>query len=168
MIQNRLFLIMAGAVAFSALSLYLFFYAPLMGQLKIRGSQCREFEAEVSKTRNLIGAFKAQETDKVLIPESEVSLTLEELTRQGNFTGVAFSSVTPRSIEESEHRILPIEMELESNYESLGKFLGVLDGLGGSLTKVRDFNVTSKSDDPGKLQTRLTINLYLAEGKHAG
>lgn len=168
MMQNRLLLIIAGAVASASLGLYLFFYVPLMSHLRVLGPQCRQIEAEVSKARNLIAAFKAQATDKVLIPESEVSATLEELTRQGNFSGITFSSITPRSIEELDHRILPIEMELESSYESLGKFLGLLDDLEGGLVKVRDFNITPKSDDPGKLQTRLAINLYLAEGKHAG
>ena len=166
--QNRLFLIIAGGIGLIGLCLYLFFYAPLMSQLKVLRFECRSVETEVSQVRNSTALFKARDTDKRLVPESEVSSTLEELTRQGNFSGINFSSVTPRSIEESEHRILPIEMELESSYESLGKFLGLLDDLEGNLVKVRDFNVTPKSDNPGNLVTRLTINLYLAEEKHAG
>ena len=167
--QNRNLLIVAAGIGLAGLGLYLFFYTPLMNQLRALGSECRSLEGEVNEARNLIAIFKAQETDKRLVPESEVSSILKELTRQGNFSGINFSSVTPRTIEEgSEYRILPIEMELESGYESLGKFLGLLDDLEGNLVKVRDFNITPKNDEPNNLTTRLTINLYLAERKHAG
>ena len=166
---NRLTLVIGAVVAAISLGLYLLAYAPLMRRLKIQGSECRIVEGEVNEARNLIAIFRARETDKTLILEKDVSATLEELTRQGNFIGINFISVTPRSIEEgTEHRILPIEMELESSYETLGKFLGLLDDMQGNLLKVRDFMVNPKSDDPHNLMTRLTVSLYLAERSHAG
>ena len=169
MMQNRTFLIIAGGIGIAGLGLYLIFYVPLINQLRVLGPECRSIENEVNEARRLIAFFKARETGKILVPESEVSSILEELTRQGNFSGINFSSVTPRSIEEGlVHRVLPIEMELESTYESLGKFLGLLDDLEGNLMKVRDFNVVPKSDDPSNLTTRLTLNLYLTERKNAG
>lgn len=154
-----------------AMGVYLFFYAPLVRELKIHGSECKKTEAEVREARDLIARFKAKETEKTLIREAEVSLALEELTRQGNMAGINFVSVTPRSIEAVEgedYRILPLEMEIESSYEALGRFLGLLDDLRGSLFKVRDFMVTAKSGDSSKLVTQLTLNLYLSEPGRAG
>lgn len=163
--RKRIFWIIVGAVlAAAGLVMYLTLYAPLAKRLKAGGLECQTVEGEVKEARNLIALFKAREIHKALIPEKEVPFTMEELTRQGNFIGVNFISVTPRSIEEKDtYRILPLVMELNSGYETLGKFLGLLDELEGNLLKVREFSVTPKAEDARYLKARLTVNLYLAE-----
>ena len=169
--MRKRWLLVAGGTALAMMvGLYLFLYGPLVQKLRIQSKECRMVEDEVRQARNLIAAFKAKETEKTLISEGEVSLALEELTRQGNLAGINFVSVTPRSVEGEEgrnYRILPLEMEIESSYEVLGQFLGLMDDLHGSLFKVREFNVTPKSGDLSKLVTQLTLNLYLSEANHA-
>lgn len=166
--NRRLLGIGLGLLALGAV-LYLRIYAPLLSRLHSRGDACRLAEAEVSEARDLITAFKAKEIEKTLIPESQVSEALEEVTRQGNQAGVTFLSVTPRSPEEGDGcRVLPIEMELGSSYEALGQFLGDLDDLKGSLITVRDFSVTPKGADSAELAARLALNFYLTEAELAG
>ena len=96
---------------------------------------------------------------------------MEELTRQGKSGGINFVSLTPGAVEDTEgreYRILPIEMEIESTYEALGHFLGLLDEMEKSLLKVQSFNVVTKGEDPSKIHTRLTVYLYLAKGPQGG
>ncbi len=159
----------AAGAALALVVLYLSLYAPLIHQLRVQGGACRLAEFEVNQARNVIQAFKAREIEKSLLSDAQVSETLEQITRHGNEIGVTFLVVTSHTPEEKEnYRILPIDMELESAYESLGQFLGDLDDLKGSLITVKDFVVTSKKDDPLKLDTRLSLDLYLTEASHAG
>jgi len=168
-VLNRRLIVLSAGLAVAGIVLYLNLYAPLLTRFRTQGEACRLAEAEVTEARDLIAAFKAKEIEKTLIQEPQVSETLEEVTRTGNQVGITFASVTPHTPEEGEgHRVLPIEMELESSYEGLGQFLGELDDLKGSLITVRDFIITPKSEDPLKLTARLSLNLYLAEAEHAG
>lgn len=170
--KNRLRIGLGTGAALVLVFVYLIFYAPLMKRLATDAHACRLAEGEVKDARNMIQAFKAREIEKSLLSDLQVSDMLEQITRHGNQIGVTFLAVTSHTSEEGEHyRILPIDMELESAYESLGQFLGDLDDLKGSLITVKDFVVTPRKEDPLKLDTRLTLNVYLNElneALHAG
>lgn len=166
--RNFFLLIGAGVTAF-LLGAYLFLYAPLMAKVRMLGFECRSIESELAAARNLIGRFQAEGVKKTLIQENEVSLAIEELTRQGKFRGINFISMTPGPIEKPEgktYRILPIEMQIESTYAGSGEFLGFLEALERSIIWVEAFQVTAKGPDPSKLNTKLNIHMHLAETAH--
>lgn len=144
---------------------YLFLYRPLSRDLKAKAKECREIEGRVAAAR-ANSRTPGSETDKhKMISEEGVSAAIEEVTAQGKMLGVNFLSITSRQLEHLEgkpYRVLPIEMELESSYEALGKFLGSLDGLRRCLATVRTFETVPASDETIKLKTRFTVNLYVA------
>ena len=156
--------ILALATGAVVLILFLLLYLPLMNRLKIRGSECRSLEAEANQARTSLGTLKKAPPAKSLITEGEISLAIDELTKQGKSEGVNFISITPRQTEKSEdskYRILPIDIEAESSYEALGRFLGSLELLREGLMTVGSFDVSPDSRKPSRIRTRLTVSLYL-------
>ncbi len=163
--RERLVIIIACGVAIVALGLYLFLYGPLIGKLREAYLKCRAVETEAMDAREAIANLKTLETKKGLISEDEISLAIDELTRRGKSKGINFISMTPKKIEQSNdsrYRTLPMEMEIESSYEALGVFLGLLDELEKSLVRVRSFNVTSDKEKGAKLNTRLVVDTCLS------
>lgn len=170
--RERFAVVIASGVLLVSSGLYLFLYGPLMNQLRKKTLEAKTIEAEVFQTRAGIESFKAADIKKTFVTEQEISLAIDELTRQGKAQGMnfVFVSSTPKAIEkppDSLYRILPVEMETESSYESLGQFLGSLDDLEKYLVTVRSFSVISDKDEPSRVSTQLTVNLYL-EGSNRG
>ena len=162
--RQRLILVMSAGVAVVGLALFLFLYHPLMDKIKARYAECHTIEGEAAQARENTAKAREIARDKILISEEEVSPVIEELTKQGNLQGINFISLAPKDAEkykDSPYRILPIEIETESSYEALGKFLGFVDGLKSGLVTVGTFEVTSGEKDAAKLKAKLTVHLYL-------
>lgn len=163
--KERIFLLsVLGALLAGALVIYAVLYGPLLKQLKTESAHCRTLEEEAGKARVLASSLHAVGREKVFISEDEVALAIDELTRKGRSYDVGFSSMTRRKAEEADdgtHRVLPIEIEMESSYKALGEFLGSLEGLAKSLVTVRQLTVTSDEKDATRLKTRLVVSLYL-------
>ena len=54
-------------------------------------------------------------------------------------------------------------MELESKYDNLGIFLGLIDDLEKSLVTVKSFNIIPDKKDPVRLKTKVVVNVYLLD-----
>lgn len=164
--RERLTIIIAGATLVVLFGLYLFLYRPLISKCRQAGLECRGIEREVLLAREAITSFLNQNiSEKHLISEEDVSLAIDELTKQGRSKGINFVSITPEQIKKAENypcKVLPIEMKTESTYKELGIFLGSLDDLEKSLITVRNFSLTSDKKDPSKVETKLVINMYLS------
>lgn len=168
MALNRQILIkfLAPSAVLGALLLYLFLYAPLIGELKRQSRECLKIEAETALMRSRVTGFRAQEMKGGFISEAEVSVAIDELAHRGKLHRVKFSSLTPNPSEKREgavYRILPVELVTESGYEGLGRFLGALDEIQKGIVTVEDFTVKSDHADPGRLEAKLTLHLHLAE-----
>jgi len=57
-------------------------------------------------------------------------------------------------------------MEIESTYEKLGVFLGSLDDLEKALVRIKSFDITPDKEDPSKLTTDLSVEIYLSGDKN--
>ncbi len=157
-------LIITGVIAGISFSLYFFLYGPLISKKRAAYLECISIENEVIQARESIVPLKTANINKELITKEDITLAMDELTRQGRLKGINFFSITPREIEKAEYfscRILPIEMELQSTYENLGIFLGLLDNLEKNLVTVKAFNITLDKKDSPKLKTKLVVNMYL-------
>ena len=87
------------------------------------------------------------------------------MTKQGRSKGINFNSIAPRKIEnpgDSKYKILPIDIEVKSTYKELAVFLGLLEELEKSLVTVKNLNISSGKEKTAKLNTRLTVNMYLS------
>ena len=162
--QERLIIIISAVVIAAALGTYIVFYAPLIRDLRMKRLECKSAENEVLECRNIIES--SGKGGRMLITEEDVSYAIDELARQGKFKGVNFISMNPKKIEKkdknSQYKILPVEIEINSTYEELGVFLGSLDDLEKGLVKVKSFDITADKEDPSKLTTDLVAEIYMS------
>ncbi|MBI5145384.1 MAG: type 4a pilus biogenesis protein PilO [Candidatus Omnitrophica bacterium] len=183
--KDKLIKIIAGTVVIVVIGTYLFLYRPLMSKLKKQHSECRAIESEVEQAQEAITTLKKKDK-KTLLNEADVSVAIDELTKQAKSKGLNLISITPKQVnpvrellsgsgafsngvkeKEALYKILPIEMEMESTYEDLGIFLGSLDKLEKSLATIDSFSVISDKERSLNLKTKLVVNMYLASGEHA-
>ncbi len=154
----------AGAVVI-ALGIYLIFYMPLMGELRKKYLEYKRIYSEVLKVRSYVESVKKVEVKKAILGKEDISLVIGELAEKGNREGINFISMIPRETEKRKkgqrYDILPIEMEIESDYGQIVAFLGSLDELESSLIIIRDFTMSPDERDSNKFITRLTVNMHL-------
>lgn len=151
--------------AVGALGFYFLLYRPLLHKLNIQASVCRELEGSLDQARRLLVRSQTQAEERSFFKEEEVSPAIDELTRQGKLKGINFISITPKSMEKSKDarfQVVPLEIETESSYETLGRFLGVLEDLKTGLVTVASLNVTSQEEDASRLRARLILHMYVA------
>ena len=162
--KERLIIIIAGVLIILFLGLYIFLYNPLINKLRSEGGECNRIETELLQARKAIDSLEAIDKKKMLIAEKDIPLAMEELTTQGKLKGINFVSMTPGQIEEPKtaYKILPIEMEIESTYKSLGIFLGLLGDLEKSLVTVGSFGIKADGKTSPKRKTKLVVNMYLS------
>ena len=167
----------AASVAIIILGVYIFFLKPIIMDLKAKHIECRECEDKALNAREFIESVKLTWVKEAVLTEKDVSYALDELTRHGKTKSVEYVSITPKEDQtkrQAQYDIMPIDIELESRYEDLGKFLGSLGSLEGSLVTVRSFKIRPKGasghsagPDPARLVSKLTIDMYLLGQKYA-
>ena len=159
--QEKLVIATAAAIVVSALGVFLIFYAPLMKKLQIKYLEYKSAEKELRECRSIIETMGKGE--RVLIAEEDISHAIDELTRHGKVKGINFISMSPERIEKSgQYKVLPVKMEIKSDYEELGIFLGSLDDLEKGLVRVKSFDITPNKEDPSRLMTKLVVETYLS------
>ena len=163
--RERLTIIIASAIAIVLVGIYAFLYRPLINKCIQAGRECKRIETEADEAHTARGLLKQVATKRTLISEKDISLAIDEFTKQGRSGGINFTSIVPREIKAeagSMYKVLPIDMEMESTYKELAVFLGSLEQLEKSLVTVKDLNMTSDKGKREKLDTRLTVNMYLS------
>lgn len=169
--QERLVIIIAGAIVVIVLAAYFIFYAPLIRNLMADRLKCMSKEFGLLECRNIIESAGKTAGERVLISEEDISLAIKALTEHGGLAkhdklkGIDFISISPKEIKEgkdAQYKILPVEMEIESTYEELGVFLGSLDDLEKALVKVKSFDITPNKEDSSRLTTDLAVEIYLS------
>ena len=147
------------AVVIAVLAVYL----PLLKQIRVQAETARAREAEVLGIREGLERLKKEVFKRHLIAEDEVSTAMEELTRQGNWKGMNFLSISSKPAEkipDSRVRVLPIEMEAVSSYQALGEFLGLLDELEKSFVTVKSFEINAETKSLPKLNSKLNVQMH--------
>jgi len=165
--QGRLIMAIAGAIAIAMLLIYFIIYAPLIKRLNANYREYRSYDEEVLKVHNTIETASRTHDGKGLIAEEDVSFAIDELTKYGKSIGINFISMRPGEIiadKEAKYKILPIEMEIESNNEQFSEFLGSLDEFKRSLIKIKSFELASNTEDRAKLKAKITVYMYLSLG----
>jgi Tfp pilus assembly protein PilO len=124
-----------------------------------------ELNNEINDMRNLMDAVKKFELRNPLANEETVSVAIGELTQRGMEAGVEFSSINSGDVRVEKAlncKCLPLAIKLESDVKAISAFMGVLDNLEKSLVKVKSFNIRRKGDDPSRLETDLSVDMYFS------
>ena len=163
-------LIIAGAIGIVALVIYLSFYSPLMKELRKKYSEYGMINSELTRARNYIESVKNVEVKSAILTGKDISFVIGELTKKGKAEGINFVSMAPREAERRKgqrYDILPIEMEIKSDYAEIVAFLGSLDELESSLVTVREFKMIPEERNPNNCMTNLIVNMHLLGYKYA-
>lgn len=163
--RERFRIIIVSAIAIVFVGAYAFLYRPLINKCRDQGSECRRIEKEAQEAHEAIALLVQVAVKRTLISEKDISVAIDELTKEGRSRGVNFTSIMPGKIKssgDSGYKILPIDMGLESGYRELAVFLGSLEVLEKSLVTVKDIDIAADTARSAKLKTRLTVNMYLS------
>ena len=154
---------MAGAALAVLFAVYLLLYQPLFSGLKAARQKYSGLEKEVRQARDTLGQRDAGSLPKGLVTEGEISSAIDEVTRAGKRREVNFISLTPKHtepIKDPRFKIVPIEMETESSFQSLGEFLGSFDDLEKSFVTVEQYEIYPDAKNPALLKARIVIHMY--------
>ncbi len=163
--KEKLVVIVSAAAAVAFLGIWLIFFRPLADKLKSLHLEYRGLEISLARARDAAGSLKSKGFKKELVSEAEVSLAIEELTKEGKAKGINYISLTPKQIERRQgpYKMLPVDLELEASYAVLSDFLGKLDELKRSLVCIRKLNIIPNKANPKISTTRLSLDMYILE-----
>lgn len=168
--KEKYAMICLSAIAGTVFAAYLVLYVPLMKQLKAKHSECKALESQAGGARSIIGSAGKEYGDRLLTTEEGSSMVIDELAKRGKLIGVNFISIKPgeiMEIKESQHKTLPIEIEIEGSDEQCAAFLGSLDELKNSVITVKSFDIMPNAEDRSRLNAQLTVNVYLSGNEDA-
>lgn len=160
---NKKFTIIAAA-GVAVLFFAVVFIWPLTVKGQQAGERLRLLEQELDTVHRTLEEGRGIPLKGRLLAREEVSLVVDEITKQGRVFNINFLSLTPLEIEETDnpaYQRLPIEMEIESHYQDLGLFLGVLEDLTEGVAVVKDFTVRAQEPLLPRLRSQLTLDVYL-------
>lgn len=165
--KGRLIMAAAAAVALFILMVYGIFYAPLIREERKKSLECRSIEGRLLEARDIIehagGPNAAQETG--MVAEAHASQAIDELTKYCGSMGINVLSMKPGEIidgQEPQYRILPIEIEIDSQSQKFAAFTGSLAGLNKVAIRVKSFDLAPREEDKRMLKANLTLDMYLA------
>lgn len=140
-------------------------YNQLLSEINIKARTCTDLEAGAQAARQV--ALSSWGVLKIfpLIQENEISLVLDEITRKGKIRGINFVSIVPQPAKQKEGtllRSLPLELETQSSYKSLGIFLGQLQEMKNGFLSLRSIRVTPNNTHPAHVSAAISLDVYLS------
>ena len=159
--------IIVAAVAI-VIIIFVLMAAPLLTKVRALGSEVKALDQEMMSARQAVELQdKFQQTGN-LLTRQKVSLAIDEITKVGATQSINFLSISPQKImriEGSKYPVLPIQMELQSEYQDLGTFLGALEKLEGSIATVKSFQIERDQQNLSQVRTMIVVEIHLLEGE---
>lgn len=141
---------------------------PLFSKVRRVGEEVKALEREMLAARDGMKTRDKFQKSGSLLTRQKVSLAIDEMTRIGATLGINFLSISPQpiaKISHSKYPVLPIRMDLKSEYENLGHFLGALETLQESIVTVRSFDMDCNLKTSSLIETELVVEVHLQEGE---
>lgn len=164
--QKAKILSVAGVSILGFFSLQIFVYGPLLREVRLKAKECRKAEIEVDRARLAVNTLKKEANRSTFFSEKEISSAVDDLTRRGKERGINFVSITPGRVEENENvpfHLLPVQLQMESSFKSLGLFLGELDELPKGVMTVRELTILADDKDSAVIKARVNLDLHLRD-----
>ena len=161
--RKQLVILGALGIGGGILFLLIFVYNPLLSKAQRMGEELRMIQEETAAARDLDRRVKIDQ-EMSLLGRPDVASLMDAITKAGEFYTVNFISINPQEIEQppdSEFLRLPLQLELEAEYQNFGKFLASLDKIKGSVIVVSRFSMKTDVQALPLLKIKLLLNLYL-------
>lgn len=164
--DRKTVILIAGAAAAGMISFLAI--GPLSGKVRRAAREVMALDNELAAVREAFKGAGRSGREGRLLTRAEVSGAIDEMTNAGAVLNINFLSTSPQQIEKpkgSKYSVLPIRMELQSEYKDLGLFLGALEGLKESIVTVKSFRVKTSQEVLPQVKTELVVEIYLKEGE---
>ncbi|MFC1631520.1 type 4a pilus biogenesis protein PilO [Candidatus Omnitrophota bacterium] len=156
-----------GLILLALILVFVFFYRPLSLSLSQKQREFKALEQQLAKQRKTVARLQKIDLQGRLMPEKEVSQAIDEITEKGRGLSLKFISITPGELEQAasgNFKQLPIDFEIEAEYQNLGKFLIFIEAYPRSIAAVDSLRVRPLAESALGLDIELSVNLYM-EGK---
>lgn len=163
--KRKVFLVGGVVTVVIVLLLCFFVYIPLGNRIGRASRELKAIDGELEIVRVAIEA-RGSYGKRSLPTQEGISIAIDEMTRRGRELAINFISISPQTIEEVKdlpYGLLPIRMELEAEYEDLGRFLGALEGLRESVVTIGSFEIERDESILPKVRTKLEAKMYLVK-----
>ena len=130
--------------------------------------EVKALESEMTVAREALDKSKKIKRGADFVSRNDVSRAIDEMARVGAELNINFLATNPQMIERPEgatHAILPIRMEIQSEYKDLGAFLGALEHLEKSLVTVRELSIRGEPAVLPRLTTEIIVEIHLKESE---
>jgi Tfp pilus assembly protein PilO len=160
---NKKTIILVSGLAFAGMGFFIFIM-PLFSKVSTLSGEVKALDSELSMLREALDKGKRIKRTAGFLSRNEVSRAIEEMTRIGAGMNINFLSTSPQTIhtpEGAQQPVLPIRMEIQSEYKDLGIFLGALEHFEKSVVTVREFTVERNEAILPKVDTVIVVEIHL-------
>jgi len=157
-------LIAVGSIIATVIIFYLLI-SPLFAEVRKIGGEVKALENEMAAARQAIASKGDFQNVGELLTRKQVTLAINEITKAGAVKGINFLSISPQKIvksNNSKYPVLPISMNIQSEYSDLGIFLGVLED---KIVAVKSFEIDAERHILPQIKTDLVVEVYFQEGE---
>ncbi len=157
-------LIIIGSCALLFIIISIFVYRPLGIKIQDADRRLNTLTAQLASQRDKVSALKKLGLKRRLMQQKDVSLAIDEITKKGRVLDLKFISITPAKLQKSTQagfKELPINFEIESGYQSLGKFLTYLEEFPLTIIQIKGLTIRPREETLPNLDVELLLNLYM-------
>lgn len=142
-----------------------FLYLPLAKEIRVKSYEWNSLRRNLSAAHADLLAAGKESVTKRLIRREDCASVIDGITKEGRNLRLNFKSISQKEIKDTEDRylVLPVQMEVEGDYERLGRFFGALENLESSIVRVENFEIRRDDKILPKVSASLAINIYLAK-----
>ena len=144
--------------------IFILLYLPLIKSAGVLKEELKETQKKVSLAKGMIPKNKSLAAAGHLLNSVEISAAIGEITTMGRSLSVNFNSLNPQGVEPGQnvsYQILPLQIEIESKYEDLGRFLGKLEELKTGIVTIRSFQIQKNAQNPSLVKAKIVLEMYL-------
>lgn len=156
-IRNRLYAAISLSVLISA-----FLCISLLKEIRIKSFEWNNLKSLLSASKADLKACKECVIIKKFTRRQDIPSIIDDITRDGRALKINFKSISQKEIVSSKdgYLVLPVQIEMEGEYEEISRYLGALENK-DSIVTVESLELERDKKILPKVPASLAINIYL-------
>lgn len=154
-----------SGIAALILALAVFLYLPLAASLRRSALAWEELHNELTLANANLRIYRESGLNKRFILQEDLPSAIESIASEGKALSLDFKSIARKEIRYTAegYPVIPLEMEIEAEFEKLGEFLGKLEGIKDPIVTIDNLNLRREEKILPKVQASLVLNIHLAK-----
>lgn len=163
-IKKNLSIIIAVITFLSLVIICIILYIPLIKKNIELSSQLNGLNRELVKARGIQDSLAGGHDIKELLVKEDVQYVINRIAKQEVPGKLKFVSIVPAQMLEIDNcKIIPLVLDIESDFMSIGEFFETIGMLDKGFVTVDSFKLATvvKDGNSGKLKAILVLNIYI-------